>query len=81
MGVIRQPIGIGVYLGTYMLIYEDLGDGWLVARSVDNENPGKSHGKQKPYTFTGKGNDAWSGRVWKDQVQMLIELPQQEVIA
>lgn len=69
------PRAVGRYLGMFVMLYGETGDGWIEARSPDREQPGRSHGKERPLTFAGDGPDSWSGRLWRDQVEVLMEIP------
>lgn len=52
------------YLGTPVLVVADTGDGYVTALWPDRVKPGRSHGREKPFTFN-KG-EWW--RVWSGQV-------------
>lgn len=64
-----EGIGIAYYLGTPILVTLDYSNGWVEGVFPDRENPGRAHKRQKPYTYTGRGPDAWRGRFWRAQVR------------
>lgn len=56
---------VGRYLGTPVLVVQDDGDGFVVALYPDRLKPGRSHGKDKPFTFAKA--EWW--RLWAPQVE------------
>ena len=66
----REPFTVGAvlrhgrYLGVPVLAVQDDGDGFLVSLWPDRLKPGRSHGKDKPFTF----NKAEWWRVWGAQI-------------
>jgi hypothetical protein len=59
-GVIRP----GRYTNVPVLVVKDCGHGFLVGLWPDKLNPGRSHGKQRPFTYQkGEWWVLWSGQI------------------